>query len=339
MSARTFTYISIIASLALSTSAFAADVNSYRNGGAYLSSPAIAPAMCESQCAGDAQCRSWNFLRSGNPNMVGMCELNSHIGTTAPHPFAISGSSNKSQTYGANLVQGRTNVTRIGDPVTVVPQSQVRARTLTASTRPTARQVPHQNSGIPATITRQRSFTPSPQTRRQPVAPQSPSAVPPTLGSALPFVRPASIAPSSAATSVYPVQRQAAPNQPSPQPAALQTASIPAAATSLMEQQIRLGAKADQVAAQAISQPHSSAQASTQTPQQPPAVMPMQNSALFGSLYDDVATPRPAVKQPLYSELTPHSADTPIATAPRAAPVAPVLEMPTGLTLAGNAPQ
>ena len=359
MSVKIFAHISIMASLALSSSAFAADVNSYRAGGTYLNSPAISHAMCESQCTGDAQCRSWNFLRSANPNMAGICELNSQIGAANPHPFAISGAANKAQSYGgANLVQGRTNVTRIGEAVTVVPQSQVRPRTISASTAPVARQIPN----APATVTRQRSFAPSAQPNT--------STLPATLGSALPLVRPTSIAPSSTASSVYPVRRQTAPIQPQhiASRAVAPTASAPAAPQaplSLMEQQIRNGANTTQLPDRApIQAPaQSPAQAPAQAPVQataytPPAqtaaLAPAQfasapfpiaapNSGLYGSLYDDVA-PRPAIKQPLYSEAPTQAPDAPIVTAPRAAPVAPVFEAPTHRALsspsmAGAAPR
>ena len=59
----------------LSAPAFAADLGTYRPGSPYHSVVAPGADVCESHCAGDAQCKGWNYVKV-NPRAPGVCEFN-----------------------------------------------------------------------------------------------------------------------------------------------------------------------------------------------------------------------------------------------------------------------
>lgn len=95
-------------------SAFAADPGTYRPGSAYSSVPASSADTCDLQCAGDAQCRSWNFVRMSQMN-GGVCEFNENTAAPVPSPVSISGENSPRKAY-SSLVSGRTNTVRVGSP-------------------------------------------------------------------------------------------------------------------------------------------------------------------------------------------------------------------------------
>ena len=105
----------VLASTALlCTSAFAADAGTYRPGNAYHSITAASPNVCEMQCSGDAQCRSWNYIRL-NEGTQGVCEFNENISSPVPSAMSISGE-NVSRARAAGVVRGKTNTVRVGSP-------------------------------------------------------------------------------------------------------------------------------------------------------------------------------------------------------------------------------
>jgi len=65
----------------MSSSALAADQNTYRPGHAYLKAAANSFEACEQQCNGDAQCRGWNFVqtRVRKPEFVSLMKEQRHL--------------------------------------------------------------------------------------------------------------------------------------------------------------------------------------------------------------------------------------------------------------------
>jgi len=74
----------------IGTASHAADAGTYRPGNAYHSITAASPDVCEMQCSGDAQCRSWNYIRI-SANTDGVCEFNDNISSPVPSAMSISG--------------------------------------------------------------------------------------------------------------------------------------------------------------------------------------------------------------------------------------------------------
>ena len=107
----------------LSSGAFAADAGTYRPGKTYNSITANSPDICDMQCSGDAQCRSWNFVRVSEM-AEGVCEFNDNMSSPVPSAISISGN-NVSRPRAARVIAGKTNTVRIGAPS--VTQSASRA--------------------------------------------------------------------------------------------------------------------------------------------------------------------------------------------------------------------
>jgi len=116
-------YSFLVLSTLLSAPALAADLGTYRPGSPYHSVVAPGADVCESHCAGDAQCRGWNYVKV-NPRAPGVCEFNSKMSN--PIQSAISISGNGSAPAAPNLVQGRTNTVRVGTSVAPKARPQVR---------------------------------------------------------------------------------------------------------------------------------------------------------------------------------------------------------------------
>jgi len=136
----------------LSMPAFAADLGTYRPGTPYHSIVAPAADICDSQCAGDAQCRGWNYVKP-NPQASGVCEFLTSVSTPIASQISISGVNGAAASYSSRLTSGGTNTLRVGTQVsrntntTTVGQSssgrrivrqapQQRIATQTASTHP-----------------------------------------------------------------------------------------------------------------------------------------------------------------------------------------------------------
>ena len=125
------------------SSAFAADLGQYRAGNAYQSVLSPSADVCDSHCSGDAQCRSWNFVRV-NPRAQGVCEFNQNDVTPVPSAISISGT-NAGQTYQAGVVSGSTNTIRIGSPVSATPQARAAAPKARGQRRIVRKPVPQQH--------------------------------------------------------------------------------------------------------------------------------------------------------------------------------------------------
>ena len=103
---------SVFAAL-LSAPAFAADLGTYRPGTPYSSAVAGGADVCDSQCAGDAQCRGWNYVKP-NPRAAGVCEFLSTVSTPISSQISISGESQSAAPYYSGLTSGGTNTVRVG---------------------------------------------------------------------------------------------------------------------------------------------------------------------------------------------------------------------------------
>ncbi len=114
-----FLTFSVFAAL-LSAPAFAADVGTYRPGTPYSSTVATGADVCDNQCAGDAQCRGWNYVKP-NPRAAGICEFLSSVSTPIASQISISGENHAAAPYYAGLTAGRTNTVRVGEPVVANP--------------------------------------------------------------------------------------------------------------------------------------------------------------------------------------------------------------------------
>jgi len=137
----------------LSAPAFAADLGTYRPGSPYNSVKAPGADVCESHCAGDAQCKGWNYVKI-NPRSPGVCEFNSKA--VSPIESAISISGNGAASLAPNLMQGGTNTVRVGT------SAQPKARSQTHQVRPTRRVV---REAVPQRIQPQSTAHRSPTTQ------------------------------------------------------------------------------------------------------------------------------------------------------------------------------
>jgi len=161
------------AASAFAAPAFAADAGTYRPGNSYNSVPANNADICELQCSGDAQCRSWNFIRVSRMS-DGVCEFNENSAAPVPSEISTSGQ-NVSRRGSAQLIAGRTNTRRIGAPTrasgpasvtqrsparrvvreAVPARVQPRAASYTSAPRPAVASAPAANYGRASAQNRQ----------------------------------------------------------------------------------------------------------------------------------------------------------------------------------------
>lgn len=118
----------------LSAPAFAADLGTYRPGSPYHSVVAPGADVCNSHCAGDAQCKGWNYVKV-NPRAPGVCEFNAKDASPIESAISISGAGGSS--IAPNLMQGSTNTIRVGTGVTPVSKG----RTVTVGRTPSGRRI------------------------------------------------------------------------------------------------------------------------------------------------------------------------------------------------------
>jgi len=107
--------LSVVATL-MSVPAFAADLGTYRPGTPYHSSVSAGADVCDSQCAGDAQCRGWNYVKP-NPDAPGICEYLSTVSSPISSQISISGESLSAASYSPLVTSGGTNTIRVGTQV------------------------------------------------------------------------------------------------------------------------------------------------------------------------------------------------------------------------------
>lgn len=107
-----FLSVSVFAAL-LSAPAFAADVGTYRPGTPYQSAVAAGADVCDSQCAGDAQCRGWNYVKP-NPQAPGICEYLSSVAAPISSQISISGENISASSFSSRVTSGGINTVRVG---------------------------------------------------------------------------------------------------------------------------------------------------------------------------------------------------------------------------------
>ncbi|MEP3654929.1 MAG: hypothetical protein ABJO36_08535 [Litorimonas sp.] len=145
-----FITFSVFATL-LSAPAFAADLGTYRPGTPYGSTVAAGADVCDNQCAGDAQCRGWNYVKP-NPKAAGICEFLSSVSTPIASQISISGESLSAAPISSRVTSGATNTVRVG---TQPPSSSNTVRVgQSPSNRRVVRQAPTQRIATQQTSTR-----------------------------------------------------------------------------------------------------------------------------------------------------------------------------------------
>lgn len=102
--------------------AMAQDLGTYRPGQAYQSVSSPGADVCNSHCAGDAQCRAWNYIKV-NPKAAGVCEFLASASAPVQSPISISGENLSQQSYSRPLSQGGTNVVRVGTSTAPAPRA------------------------------------------------------------------------------------------------------------------------------------------------------------------------------------------------------------------------
>lgn len=131
-----FITLSVFATL-LSVPAFAADLGTYRPGTPYGSTVAAGADICDNQCAGDAQCRGWNYVKP-NPKAAGICEFLSSVSTPIASQISISGESLSAAPISSRVTSGATNTVRVGT------QPPTRSNTVQVGRSPSNRRVDRQ---------------------------------------------------------------------------------------------------------------------------------------------------------------------------------------------------
>lgn len=127
----------------LSAPAFSADLGTYRPGTPYSSSVATGADVCQSQCAGDAQCRGWNYVKP-HPNASGVCEFLSSVSAPVASAISISGQGFSAMPSSSRLTSGGTNTVRVG--TSVAPVSNTVTIGQTPSGRRIVREAPPQQA-------------------------------------------------------------------------------------------------------------------------------------------------------------------------------------------------
>ncbi|GLQ19173.1 hypothetical protein GCM10007854_01280 [Algimonas porphyrae] len=107
----------------LAAPAFAADLGTYRPGTPYHSTVVPGADVCESQCAGDARCRGWNYVKAV-PSAPGVCEFQSSVGQPISSAVSISGISPSATPMPGRVVAGDTHTIRVGTAVTPIPEQR-----------------------------------------------------------------------------------------------------------------------------------------------------------------------------------------------------------------------
>lgn len=363
--------LSVFATL-LSAPAFAADLGTYRPGTPYHSSVAAGADVCDSQCAGDAQCRGWNYVKP-NPQAHGVCEYLSNVSSPISSAISISGENISAASFSSRVTSGGTNTIRVGTqvpsgnntvrvgqaPVTrrvvrqPIPQRAISQR---ASTQPV------ENMSLTAQQNRYRhAQTAQPQAPVRSAAPQQVSrpAMPMQAPMQAPMFRPILDAPSrAAAPQVARQPRQTSRRVTGPRNAAPTPAAAPyppqgqnpyAQNPAWRHQAPQVQAPQTQVMARGSSRPPVGQPiAPPQRAQAPQPSTPSQRLAQFKAQTQAIAQPTPSqgpvalnpqqARKSLFGSLNddvvaPAASDLPSATA---VPTAPVTQQELGAVLAGG---
>ncbi len=319
----------------IATPAFAADQNAYRAGTPYLKTVANHYGQCESQCAGDAQCRSWNFVRPNAGAASGVCEFNSRDASPTQSPTSMSGAMNtRIDPALSRAVQGGTNTIRIGSPTMVAPKMATRQQQPSQQQqrrRVVRKPVPRQITARNASHTKPVNIKPSQN---------SDKFAPKVYGGQKQVVQ----------RPTAPRQSKARPQQPKarPQPnrASSQTNKPLTAEQAYYREQYIAQKKRQEASQQQYQQRTQNRAPQRSAPQRQPAQYAPQGQQqrmpqrpLYGSLHDDLTRNMTIVPRPRTAPDAPNNANAPLATS-RAAPTKPVtakpLRAPIGPSLVGG---
>jgi len=297
--------------------AIAAEPGTYRPGAPYYSTHAASADICERQCSGDAQCKGWNFVAINRRAEKGVCEFNSTDAAPVPSEISTSGS-NGVPSYSRRLAAGGTSTVRVGSPepvrrsapsprsniiaVRTAPLAKPSARTDLSAVRPGARAIRPGQKTPPRRIVREaipQRIQPEHSAYRAPARATAAPAMP------KPPQRPRFQHNLDPGVPQGYVPRRA-PQNARPQ--------APAPAPRLQGGDPRLQNMVRQHAAQP-ARPAPTSRPQAQAPQAQPQVAPQRpqtlaqaEQSLFGSLHDDVKTPKPI------TEAEENNPDAPIAT-------------------------
>lgn len=310
---RHFLSTAIIAVFSVSSS-YAGDVGTYRPGNIYLSVPAQSPDQCSAQCSGDAQCKSWNFVKVRPEQAV--CEFNSRKSHPVTSPISISGD-NPTAYDSARLVPIGHRTTRIGQTASshLVPQpgsvTRVGAIPAPQSRVQTPRQrivqpVPQSVNPILARSSAVRAPSPQANAVHAPVRHQAPMPFSHSLESQPPAPVRAPV-PAPVHAPVQQPQTPASENRPVRSPFASRAATTPQTGFKpLLDSQIAQRPPAAQrPQTESYSLPKPSMPSLSEIPQNvlapsiesglaggPTRSAPPSGNSLYGSLYDDVKAPK-----------------------------------------------
>ncbi len=153
------------ASLFMAAPVSAQDLGTYRPGQAYQSVTSPGADVCNSHCAGDAQCRAWNYVKV-NPKAPGVCEFLASASAPVQSPISISGENVNQTSFARPVKQGGANTIRVG--TSTQPKAAAPSVTQTAPKRRIVREA------VPQRIQPQASANRRVQERRRRAAqPQS----------------------------------------------------------------------------------------------------------------------------------------------------------------------
>ncbi|MEM7728451.1 MAG: PAN domain-containing protein [Pseudomonadota bacterium] len=180
-----------LASALAAPSAFAADLGTYRPGTPYHSAIVPTANVCESQCAGDARCRGWNYVKAA-PTAPGVCEFQSSIGSPVSSAISISGVSGTAAPQSSRIVQGATNTIRVGTTGQPIARDSITATPTRRIVREATPQITSQAAPYGSLPQQARAFQPA-------LGGQSvvPSTRPPVQASPTAYRGPARIAPQA----------------------------------------------------------------------------------------------------------------------------------------------
>jgi len=143
--------LGLTSGLLMAAPVMAQDLGTYRPGTAYQSVSSPAADVCNSHCAGDAQCSAWNYVKV-NPRAPGVCEFLASASSPVPSAISISGENTSHKSFARPVSQGGTNTVRVGTSAAPAPSRA--AVTRPSSNRRVVREAVPQRISPQATVNR-----------------------------------------------------------------------------------------------------------------------------------------------------------------------------------------
>lgn len=145
-----------VISTGFSTPLLAAEMNTYRAGTPYHQIAAQHYQQCESQCQGDAACRSWNFVRPSPNAASGICEFNSRLARPVRSPISMSGNiSTAADTLMSRAIAGPSHTIKIGSPARQIRPQVSRKTVKRPATHINRQPIPQRAQAQPTNYKRQ----------------------------------------------------------------------------------------------------------------------------------------------------------------------------------------